>query len=81
MNVKPRPCPFCADPMRINNAGLIDHVDQTPGCPIAASAWPAERFLLAWNMRPGEDLLRHEAYSLKQHIAESDGIHPDAPRI
>lgn len=47
----PLPCPFCADPMRVN-FDRIEHVEQTKGCPIRDLGWPIER-LVAWNTRKG----------------------------
>ena len=51
MSEEPKLCPFCGDPMLINMSGMIEHVTQTPGCPIRQNAWPAERLTAAWNTR------------------------------
>lgn len=45
------PCPFCGDTMFSGKFGdTIQHVQQTPGCPLAAIALPIER-AADWNTR------------------------------
>lgn len=45
-----RPCPFCGDPMRINNAKLITHSDRSTACIIGDLVWD-ESNAEKWNIR------------------------------
>ena len=83
-------CPFCGDPMAINISGMIEHVEQTEGCPIRQNAWPAETWLVAWNQRSPaqrerqgavealERFERHATYPVSKSIdAKGYGWMPD----
>jgi hypothetical protein len=48
--VVPLPCPFCGDPMRINNAKLITHAVRPSHCIIADLVWD-ESMVGVWNVR------------------------------
>lgn len=47
------PCPFCGDPMRINNAKLITHAGRPSACIIADLVWD-EANAQSWNIRHNE---------------------------
>ena len=53
-DIELKPCPFCADPMKVAGMGTrIEHRTQTPGCPMRDLSLPIER-IDDWNMRNGE---------------------------
>ena len=54
MDAELKPCPFCADPMMVRG-DHIQHVTQTPSCPMRDLSLPVER-IADWNARPQPEL-------------------------